>query len=645
MTFYYLPDLTGQNPAYLEVDVPCGIYAFGIKIPFDGSAIFEDSLVFTYTDGTGRVLTKGVDWTVETDDIDMSAMNRAHVEDMSFSKRLIKSVTIPATSTAVGQIVAATYQKFNVPNPGVDLDDGTPLELTPDVIRSMQSTLALLSQKVANVTGTVSVPSASPNVLPFDLNGTRAGNVITNEPAAINTVAGVRLIRPEYGDFFANSVSVTFNGQPLAYPTDYDFAVVSPLTKQTTNTSGIYKYIRVLATVSGTVNVTYHAVGGEVQPTDVTALVSQLADIRAFLNTNTFVTESALGATGLMQAIMARTVALEDDVRRLMSGPPTYGDANTTSGSATTRPILASDSDLHWYTIASLYKVSGSDDVVRADQFKGRVYLPDLNIALGFTLDFNMNQTRNPVSLLTESLVFDPGYVLFGDQSVNAPQWPMLRVVWNTVAGSFSGAFLQFGIPLPTLSTRMVVESTSSAESCWLLVKDNEILPGGSVSSYTSPSDDGFVLPNQSSVWSSSSGSSKSEMLTPKFDDGYLVYAGSTTTIGQLTSATPVSYPVFLPPYFDIDNISSIVVTFTSNDSSTIYDVELPMTSLAAGSLSGRGTFCDSDLEAMVLMGHLTKTTGDIISMKMNISEIANPLISGTPSSKLDVVRYIRAKV
>jgi hypothetical protein len=332
-------------------------------------------------------------------------------------------------------------------------------------------------------------------------------------------------------------------------------------------------------------------------------------------------------------------------MRRLLSGTPTYGDS--ASNNAVTRPISSVDANFHWWTIASLYQVEGSLDIIRSDQFKGRVYLPDSKITVSFTVDLNIDQTLNKVSFETETLIFDPKYKLFETVSVGLPQLPMIRVVWNESAQSFSGAYIQFGVPLPSLLDRMVVENMSTAESCWIMSRANEFVQGQSSVQYSTPHDSGFVLPDGVSVWAPASSISYSKLCVPQYEDGYLLYAGSDITINDLVTEaeTSASFNVVLPTYFPVAEAKSVVVTLISADSSEVYDVEVPLTGLTASSKMGRMNFVDSDRSANAMLVKLTQDVLNDISLSLNISEIANPLQTGLPSNQTDVVRYVRVKV
>jgi len=644
MTTYYLPDLTGTNPDYLQTNVPEFVFQTGMKIHFENSPIHVSSLQMVLTDGSGLVLVKNTDWEVKSDDIDHAAMSKAFLQNRNFTGQLVKSVTIKGTRS-LNKPIALTYQEFWLTLPGRTFDDGRPFEVTPDLIKSLVTGLADVRQQVVSVNSPTVTNINAPKLLPFDINKERSGNLITNEIVTVNTVSGAKVIRFANGPFFADSLVIKQNGVNLNPSTDYIPIVLSSLTDKTKNVSGIYQYVLINKSLSGSLDCSYHAVGGEVQPADIKSTYDLMVAIKDYLDAENFITSQNVVETPAFRAFNARLNLLEDGMRRLLTGTPTYGD--TSSNNAVTRPISSVDANFHWWTIASLYQVTGSEDIIRADQFKGRVYLPDSNISLGFTVDLNIDQANNQVSFKTDALVFDPLYKLFQSVSVNAPQYPMIRVVWNQSSQTFSGAYIQFGVPLPNGIDRMVVEDMSTAESCWIMSRHNEFLPGQTTVLNSTPQDSGFTLPDGVSIWSPQSAVSKSKVCVPEYDNGYLVYTGSDVTIDDLVTVAETGplFNISLPTYFPVKEAKELVVTLTSDDSSQVYDVTIPLTGLTDSNKVGRMNFVDSDMVAMAMMAKLSQDSLSDISLSLNISEIANPLSTGLPSNQTDIVRYVRVKV
>jgi hypothetical protein len=637
MTSYYLPDITGKNPKYYQANKPYFIYRRGMRIFFKNSPIFVDDLRLAMTDGSGTLLVRDVDWVANDTDVDEDAMQQAYLQDPQFNKILVKSVTI-TSDKALNTAIAATFQEFYLTVPGQMYDDGTPFEFTPQLAKAMSRGIADLRQQLARPTSPLAPNGNSPVLLPFDINCERDGNKVPGEVVSINTVSGAKVIRLAHGAFFKDSVTIKFDGVPLNPTTDYLPLVVSPLNDRTTNKSGIYQYLFIVKEITGSVAIDYHAVGGDVQLDDVNLVHEELLSIKTFLSNIVFVTPNSIPDTPAFRSLDARMNLMENDVRSLLSGAPTYGDATT--GVSVKRGITATNSNFHWWTIANLYKVQGSTDVITADQFKGRVFIPGAKIAVGFTVDFNSNQARNPVSFVTDSAVFDPNYTLFGDAPAASPVLPAIRVVWNGAGGSFAGASIQIGLPLLSLNDVMVVEDLSSAESCWLLDRTGQIT-SGTTPAAVSPKDDAFALPDGTSIWTKGAANSKFGEFAPKFDKGYLVYTGSVIALNQLnnTTDTTAMFNTALPNYFPVSDIKTIVVTLASPDGSKIYDVEIPVTSSVTGVKFGQSTFLDLTSNLIAMRAGIERSTQTNVKLKINIVDTS----ADVPST--DVIRYVRVKV
>jgi hypothetical protein len=643
MTSYSIPDVTGVNPDYLQVNIGFYVYQAGVKISFVNSPVFAESLVIKLTDKSGITLDRDIDWTVNTDDIDQMAMSQAHLSDTNFTKTLVKSITL-ISNKALHKAVAMTYQEFYLTAPGRTFDDGRPIEFSPDILKQLMSGLSEVRQQLAGVTSPVATTLGAPALLPLDINKQLIGNVITNEVTTVNTVVGAKVIRPLQGAYFADSLVLTHAGTTLQPTTDYIPIVTSPMTKQSTNTSGIYQFILLVGSFTGDITYTYHALGGEVQQEDIKSVYQSIAAVQTYLTDGAFITADTITTTPSFRAFNARLNALETNMRTLLSGAPTYGDA--TAGITTTRAIAASDSNFHWYNIAKLYQVTGSTDIVTADQFKGRVYLPGSKVAITFTVDFNLFQTRNTASFKTESLVFDPLYTLFTDISVSAPVYPQLRVVWNNVGGVFSGALLQFGIPLTALSDQMVVEDMSTTESCWVLDRTNEIVTGVTPVN-NSPKDSGFLLPDTTSTWSSAGGNSYSNTYTPPYDEGYLVYAGSSVTLNNInTSASTTGlFTSVLPSYIQVSKVKQIIVTLTSANGNIIYDTVVPMTRASGSVRTGAAISTASNGYIAEMSATLTQVVGGNSTVSLNLVDTSISLLTSLSTNMTDIIRYIRVKV
>ena len=646
MSYYYLPDPTGSNPDYLKVNVPFYVYQSGLRMPFSKSPIFAHTLVIKLTDGTARTLVRDVDWTVQDEDIDVEATAQAFAENRDFPYQLVKSVTFISELATLKQ-VARSYQEYYMTSPGLVPDDGRELEFSPSVLQYLLSSVAGLNQRSARVTSPIATNLNPPKLLAFDINKERTANRVTNELVTINTMAGATVVALTNGAFFADSLVIRAGNITFSPSTDYQPIGFSPLSQKSTNKSGIYTHIAINRAFAGPLSIDYHAVGGTVQPQDIASTYGMMLGIRDYLDNSTFITEDSVITTPAFRALDARQSKTEDIVRRLLSGSPSYGDANTSTPSvAVTRPIIADDSQHHWFTIATLYQVQGSTDIIEADAFSGRVYFPDSKISLTFDVDFNKSQQRNPVSFTTRSLVMDPNYVAFSDLAVDAPQYPLVRVIWNYAAESFSGACIQVGIPLPNLTDLMVVENFSSQESCWKLSRVNEQVPGSTMINKTRPDDNNFMLPDLESMWSQNSSVSRQVVCVPEYKPGYLVYTGSSLNLATLTTISDTSnmFGISLPQNFPVSAIQTLEVTLASQDAATVYKVPVELTGTSPTVRQGSATFMDTQDSLMSLDVTLTLKNDGSIGLNVHNTVGANPM-TNTPSTKTDIVRYITAKV
>jgi hypothetical protein len=187
----------------------------------------------------------------------------------------------------------------------------------------------------------------------------------------------------------------------------------------------------------------------------------------------------------------------------------------------------------------------------------------------------------------------------------------------------------------------------STTQSCWLLDRTNEIV-SGTTPTNTSPADSGFTLPDGVSVWATSSGISYSKTYVPTYDNGYLVYAGSTVTMENINTSDTTSglFSVVLPNYFPTANVSSLLVTLADDDATTTYTLEIPMTGLTSGVKTGSVLFYTASGEILSMTAALDQSSsGGGITVSLNIPDLSLSVDTVMPGGMTDTIRYIRAKV
>jgi hypothetical protein len=607
---YSLPDYTGADPRFKKQNVAFLVYKNGAVFEFVDSPIFADTLVVKLADGSDTTLVKDTDWTYEGDDLSSHYIGQAKLANPDFDRDLIKSIKFIGTRY-LNQKVIMSFQEWKMTSPGLVSGDGSPVELNPDTLGYILSTLAGLSNQVSASGSTLSDTTAAPTLLLEDIQKERSANLITNEVHDISTASGKRIIIPVNGEFFRDSTVVRYNNVALIRDVDFTVGGFSALTAHTSNTSGIYRFLVINKEIEGSVNVDYHAVGGSVSQKDVRNLYEKIEAMRVFLAGNNFVTASSIPSTTAYQHLAARQAELENQMRALLSGSPTYQDA--TGGTVAKRTVTAPDAGFHWYNLARLYKVSGSDDIVLTDQYRVRVRFTELKVTVSIVVDVDWNSTRKPVSFRTESLIVDPLYTGLTDVSAAAAVYPMFRVITNQVGSTFSGAFLQVGVPIGMLTSHMEVEDLSSVESCWIT----------DTATTGTPSDNAIALPDGSSVWSTANVNSKSYPYTPVLDGGYLLYHGAGVNLSDIktTNSTASQFPSKIPNYFNIDSVKEVVLTLTTDDGSLIYDVSIPLNGSDNSTRTGRITMATSSMGDVPISARLMRSELGAVTISLNVGD------------------------
>lgn len=111
------------------------------------------------------------------------------------------------------------------------------------------------------------MPNQKPIFLPLDLTGSSSLNLVENEKHALSSVA-IKLIKPQYSPFYKKDLVVTVTDADnssitLSSGTDYQYVdIVSGITKETG--LEVYRFILIARqNISGTVGITYRALGGQ----------------------------------------------------------------------------------------------------------------------------------------------------------------------------------------------------------------------------------------------------------------------------------------------------------------------------------------------------------------------------------------------
>lgn len=544
-------DLTGTLANYTESDRVFRIFKYEQLVDFE-TTVFADSIhVYLISGGITTELTYNTDYKIPDElvnccDNDMSA---AKLIDPSFNKNICRGIKmlrgVPVGTTYT---INVTYQRLYPNQLRTAYFHNEPLNVTPELMLDIVTSIERLKLLTNNVADVTSVSSAGSILLELDESKTNPNNYITDEEHLLNVPGGRFVIQPKGGSFYYDSVTVYHNGSGEELIPEVDYFIVGMdegKTKATSHTSPVYNFILVTKNITDTVTISYHAYGGDPTIDNYRELLKNVNNITEYLNDAKTVTEDNLGSTEIMTSLFRRIETLESEMRRLQ-GVPSYGD--TTSGKCILMKLYTPTQGLHWYTIAKLYDMTGSNVTpASADTFTFRLQTNLSHIQFTATVSFDMNNNVNDrvnVNILSEN--YPRGYLPFSDYSnVASIIQPQIRVVWNS-SDTITGAYLQLGFELKgMLEETVCIEDLSGHESCWKLVDETATV--------TTPQDSEFLLPDNSSIWSALlSNSCKEDMLVP-FNKGHLAWCGTQT----------LNRPIDGWQYFEVSN--ELLIDHTTN--------------------------------------------------------------------------------
>lgn len=145
--------------------------------------------------------------------------------------------------------------------------------------------------------------------------------------------------------------------------------------------------------------------------------------------------------------------------------------------------ITSMDDNLHWWSIAKLFKVAGSDDIINADTATFKFQSLNTDLQFECKISFNANNVDNPFSVV----VVNPNI----HNNTFYDIMPSLRVVYKVEAETYSGIVLQIGMKLKNiLNETIAIEDVSGKESGWILTTPSSVA--------APPEDNLVVLPNGS---------------------------------------------------------------------------------------------------------------------------------------------------
>ena len=517
---YLTPDLTGLNELY-KVNNDQRMIITNDQIVTFTSAIFIDSLQIIQLGTINKVLVKNADWAIE--ELDIEAMSSMKLLDSTFVKQLVKSIRIIKPYIGAEYKINCSYQKlYPVPHLMALYRNDEPLTVTPDLIQHMLELLKRHDYLLSPIKDVHSVVETNPLLLEADPHKERPENYIIDELHLVNVPENVDVIHPIGGAFFKDSLTIKHiqTGNNLVENVHYRvFGVDIEKTTITSNPSGVYRFIILLNGFVGSVKLSYHAYGGEPTISDVRALDETNNNLLAYITEAQLLTPETVSATPTIVLLRNKIEALEENMRKLaIAGRPSYGDVS--HGGCLKKRIAATDTEHHWWSIASLFKVNGSDEVFVADTMKLRIQTLYTKFAFDVIINVNLLHPTDKLDVKILSATYPKGYVPFEDytelQNLMRPQF---RVIWNDNTAQQSGALLQIGFRLKTVAEETIaVEDWSGNESAWLLLPTpiEAVFPEDSI----------LQLPNTNHIWDLLNPDSNSVSYLAPFPDGHLVWAG-----------------------------------------------------------------------------------------------------------------------
>lgn len=571
------PDLTGKNAACRKTNDARMVIKQDQVIEFHDS-VFADSIemILVANLSVSNVLVRGIDWEVRDSDIDYEAMSAMRLREPTFLATLVKSITM-IRSYISDYKVSLDYQTlYPLPSSLALRDYPDKVEFTPEawieVLESVKRHELLLAPiHDIHADGIVKQPM----MLEPDPNQQRSANNIIDEIYEINVPNKVSVIHPIHGAFFKDTLTIksavisadggVSYGDTLIEGTDYKvYGFDSHKTSNTLNTSGVYKFILFTTPIVGNVALSYHAYGGDPTLYDIKAHNESINNLLTYILDSQLLTAETVSNAPVVINMINKLTSLEEEMRILaQQGRPNYGDA--TNGNTLLKVITTSSpTDMHWWTIAELYKVTGSDDVFISGAMKMNVQM--LYKKLAFTayvsvnLDNTYTDTENGITyqvcdalkvscpISQVPLGYDPFVEYSGLKNLSRPQF---RIIWNKNAVENSGIYLQIGMRLNDVVTETIaVEDISGNESCWKLIPSPTQAVG--------PEDDVVLLPSKNHTWTIENVDSKQETYLIPFVDGHIIWAGTQELNRPQSGRKDISLVHFLEDDVDISRIRRI---------------------------------------------------------------------------------------
>lgn len=571
------PDLTGQNAACRKTNDARMVIKQNQVIEFHDS-VFADSIemILVANLNVTKYLVKGIDWEIMESDIDYEAMSAMRLREPTFLAPLVKSITM-IRSYVSDYKVSMNYQTL-YPLPSTLALQNYPdkVEFTPEswieVLEAVKRHELLLAPiRDIHADGIIKQPM----MLEPDPHQERLANRIVDEIYELNVPNKLSVVHPIHGPFFKDTLSIrtvkisadggVSYGDILIEGTDYKiYGFDAYKTANTPNSSGVYKYILFTTAIVGNVAISYHAYGGDPTLYDIKAHNESINNLTTYILDSQLLTAETVANAPVVINMINKLTSLEEEMRILaQQGRPNYGDA--TNGNTLLKVVTTSSpKEIHWWTIAELYKVAGSEEVFVSGTMKLNIQMLYKKMAFTTYVSVNLDNTfTNTESGITYQVcdalkVSCPisqvplGYEPFSEYSgLDNLSRPQFRIIWNKNAVENSGIYLQIGMRLNDVVTESIaVEDMSGNESCWKLIPS----PAEAVG----PEDDIILLPSKNHTWSIDNVDSKQESYLIPFVDGHIIWAGTQELNRPQSGRKDISLIHFLEDEIDISRVRKL---------------------------------------------------------------------------------------
>jgi hypothetical protein len=376
----------------------------------------------------------------------------------------------------------------------------------------------------------------------------------------------------------------------------------------------------------GDIKVSYRACGGVPDIISSRDMKDTIANIENYIVDTTFVTSGTMSNVPIITTVLNKIQQMENDMRLLLqNGLPSYGDVST--GTAVLKKLIAIDTNIHWWSIATLYRVEGSETDIIADVLKFRIK------SLYADMMFECSVAVNTETSASNRMVVRCANENISD-SLFEVSVPMLRLIEVTSGSGYSGVVLQLGMKLGAgiLQETVDIEDMSGKESCWKMVPF--------VANSINPEDDNILMPDEVSTFVSGSNGHLVDSVVVPFNGGVNITTIGSTTNMTLDTTTPGNEVIVSPTLVDMVSMISIVDIDSisihaqvDNGVVTDIDMRLPVSSvdMSTGKVVCRNTIsAGSDAYDVIVIldlsgdGELTYNVegiGNISSTTIDISD------------------------